>query len=80
MAVDEREEKLLLVDGNSVLYRAFYGVPLLSTSQGLYTNAVYGLATMLINLLKDERPTHVAVAFDMGKKTFRHDQIAEYKG
>ena len=79
-AVGERGEKLLLIDGNSVLYRAFYGVPLLSTSKGLYTNAVYGLAMMLVNLLRDERPTHVAVAFDKGKTTFRHAQFADYKG
>ena len=79
-AAGGRGEKLLLIDGNSVLYRAFYGVPLLSTSKGLYTNAVYGLAMMLVNLLRDERPTHVAVAFDKGKTTFRHAQFADYKG
>ncbi len=72
--------KLLLIDGNSVLYRAFYGVPLLSTASGLYTNAVYGFAMMLLKLLADEQPTHVAVAFDKGKVTFRHSEFPEYKG
>ncbi len=73
-------DKLLLIDGNSVLYRAFYGVPLLSTASGLYTNAVYGFAMMLLKLLTDEQPTHVAVAFDKGKMTFRHSEFPEYKG
>ncbi len=73
-------KKLLLIDGNSVLYRAFYGLPLLSTSKGLYTNAVYGFSMMLLNLLKDEQPTHIVVAFDKGKATFRHQQFPEYKG
>lgn len=77
---DGARGKLLLIDGNSVLYRAFYGVPLLSTASGLYTNAVYGLAMMLLKLLADERPTHVAVAFDKGKITFRHSEFPEYKG
>ncbi|MCY0876474.1 MAG: DNA polymerase I [Firmicutes bacterium] len=72
--------KLLLIDGNSVLFRAFYGVPLLTTASGLYTNAVYGLAMMMLNVLKVERPTHVAVAFDKGKETFRHAEFTEYKG
>jgi len=72
--------KLLLIDGNSVLFRAFYGVPLLTTAAGAYTNAVYGFSMMLLNLLKEERPTHIAVAFDMGKMTFRHQEFAEYKG
>ncbi len=72
--------KLLLMDGNSVLYRAFYGVPLLSTSKGEFTNAVYGMAQMVVKLLDDFQPTHVAVAFDKGKVTFRHEFYSEYKG
>ena len=71
---------LLLMDGNSVLYRAFYGVPLLSTSKGVFTNAVYGMAQMVVKLMNDFRPSHVAVAFDKGKTTFRHDVYSEYKG
>lgn len=79
-AAHGERSKLLLIDGNSVLFRAFYGVPLLTTANGLYTNAVYGLSMMLLNLLKVEQPTHVAVAFDKGKTTFRHSEFAEYKG
>lgn len=75
-----RSKKLLLIDGNSVLYRAFYGVPLLSTSSGIYTNAIYGFSMMLLNLLQAEQPSHVAVAFDKGKMTFRHAYFPEYKG
>ncbi|WP_245926259.1 DNA polymerase I [Sulfoacidibacillus thermotolerans] len=74
------KHKLLLIDGNSVLYRAFYGVPLLSTSSGQYTNAIYGFSMMLLKLLQDEQPSHVAVAFDKGKETFRHAFFEEYKG
>ena len=73
-------KKLLLIDGNSVLYRAFYGVTLLTTSKGVYTNAVYGFAMMIMQLLHDEQPSHVLVAFDKGKATFRHQEYAEYKG
>lgn len=75
-----KRNKLLLIDGNSVLYRAFYGLPLLSNAKGLFTNAVYGFATMLLHLLSTERPTHIAVAFDKGKTTFRHDAFPDYKG
>lgn len=73
-------KKLLLIDGNSVLYRAFYGLPLLSTSKGIYTNAVYGFSMMLLHLLKEQQPTHIVVAFDKGKATFRHQQFPDYKG
>lgn len=73
-------DKLLLIDGNSILYRAFFALPGLTTSRGLYTNAVYGFATMLLTVLRSERPTHIAVAFDKGKMTFRHAVYPEYKG
>ncbi len=73
-------DKFIIIDGNSIAYRAFYGLPLLSNSKGLYTNAVYGFTTMLLRLLEDERPTHFLVAFDAGKITFRHKDFAEYKG
>lgn len=72
--------KLVLIDGNSIAYRAFYALPLLSNTQGLYTNAVYGFAMMLSKVLDDEKPSHVLVAFDAGKTTFRHETYAEYKG
>ncbi|MGA4669725.1 DNA polymerase I [Propionibacteriaceae bacterium Y1923] len=73
--------RLLLVDGHSVAYRAFFALPVenFSTSTGQHTNAVYGFTSMLINVLRDEAPTHVAVAFDVSRRTFRTEQYAEYK-
>ncbi|TCZ75289.1 DNA polymerase I [Paenibacillus albiflavus] len=73
-------DKLLIIDGNSIAYRAFYALPLLSNSSGLHTNAVYGFTTMLMKLIEEEKPTHFLVAFDAGKITFRHAHFAEYKG
>jgi len=72
---------LLLIDGHSMAYRAFYALPKenFSTGTGQHTNAVYGFTSMLINLLRDEKPTHVAVCFDVSRKTFRSEQYAEYK-
>lgn len=70
----------LIIDGSSLLYRAFFALPLLQTRQGLYTNAVYGFTTMLLRLLDEEKPDFVAVAFDKSKPTFRHQEYAEYKG
>ncbi|MFD2671691.1 DNA polymerase I [Marinicrinis sediminis] len=72
--------KLIIVDGNSIANRAFYALPLLSNSQGVHTNAVYGFTTMLLKLIEDEQPTHFLVAFDAGKVTFRHADYKEYKG
>jgi len=73
-------DKLVLVDGNSIAYRAFFALPLLTSSQGLHTNAAYGFVNMLLRLIGEEKPTHFLVAFDSGKETFRHGQFAEYKG
>lgn len=73
-------KKLILIDGNSLLFRAFYALPLLSNPEGAYTNAVYGFAVMLKKLLQEEQPTHVLVAFDKARRTFRNDIFAEYKG
>jgi DNA polymerase I len=74
-------DRLLLLDGHSLAYRAFYALPAenFATTTGLPTNAVYGFTAMLINVLRDERPTHVAVAFDRSEPTFRHEQYEEYK-
>jgi DNA polymerase-1 len=71
----------LLLDGHSLAYRAFFALPAenFSTTTGQPTNAVYGFTAMLINVLRDEQPTHVAVAFDRGEPTFRHEQYVEYK-
>ena len=73
--------RLLLLDGHSLAYRAFFALPPenFSTTTGQPTNAVYGFTSMLINVLRDEQPTHVAVAFDRGEPTFRHEQYVEYK-
>jgi DNA polymerase-1 len=72
---------LLLLDGHSLAYRAFFALPPenFSTTTGQPTNAVYGFTAMLINVLRDEQPTHVAVAFDRSEPTFRHEQYVEYK-
>nr|WP_268891601.1 DNA polymerase I [Lentzea tibetensis] len=74
-------KRLLLIDGHSMAYRAFYALPKenFQTGTGQTTNAVYGFTSMLINLLRDSAPTHVAVAFDVSRKTFRTEQYAEYK-
>ena len=73
--------KLLLIDGHSMAYRAFYALPKenFATQTGQHTNAVFGFTSMLINLLRDEQPTHLAVAFDVSRKTFRSEQYSEYK-
>ncbi|QGN57161.1 DNA polymerase I [Nostocoides sp. HKS02] len=73
--------RLLLLDGHSLAYRAFFALPAenFSTSTGQHTNAVYGFTSMLINVLRDEQPTHVAVAFDISRQTFRTEVYADYK-
>jgi DNA polymerase-1 len=73
--------RLLLVDGHSMAYRAFFALPVenFSTSTGQHTNAVYGFTSMLIKLLGDEQPTHLAVAFDVSRQTFRQEVYADYK-
>ena len=75
------KKRLLLIDGHSMAYRAFFALPAenFTTATGQHTNAIYGFATMLISLLKDEKPTHVAVAFDVSRKTFRSEIFPEYK-
>ncbi|MEY4658138.1 MAG: hypothetical protein RL466_951 [Actinomycetota bacterium] len=75
------KKKVLLIDGHSMAYRAFFALPAenFTTAQGQHTNAIYGFATMLTSLLKDEKPTHVAVAFDVSRKTFRTEIFPEYK-
>lgn len=73
-------KKLVLIDGNSIAYRAFFALPLLNNDKGIHTNAVYGFTMMLMRILEDEKPTHIMVAFDAGKTTFRHKTYSEYKG
>ncbi len=71
--------KILAIDGNSIINRAFYGIRLLTTKTGEYTNAVYGFITTLNRILADEKPDGVVVAFDVRRPTFRHEKYAEYK-
>lgn len=73
-------KKLVLIDGHSILNRAFYGVPDLSNSQGLHTNAVYGFLNILFKILEEEKPDYLAVAFDVHAPTFRHQMYEAYKG
>ncbi len=73
-------KKLVLIDGNSLLFRAYYALPLLHNDSGVYTNAVYGFTNILLRILEEEKPTHMLVAFDAGKTTFRHSSYQEYKG
>ena len=81
MAKSSKKGKLLLVDGHSLAYRAFYALPVenFATSDGQPTNAIYGFASMLVNLIRDEKPTHIAAAFDVSRKTFRSERFPEYK-
>ena len=73
-------KKLVLIDGHSILNRAFYGVPDLSNSTGLHTNAVYGFLNIMFKILEEEQPDYLAVAFDVHAPTFRHEIYKEYKG
>ena len=73
-------EKLVLIDGHSILNRAFFGLPDLTNSEGLHTNAVYGFLNILFKILEEEKPNYLAVAFDVKAPTFRHTMYEEYKG
>lgn len=73
-------EKIMLIDGNSIVNRAFYGVPLLTNAEGRYTNGVYGFLNILFKLLDEEQPDYLAVAFDLKAPTFRHKTFDGYKG
>lgn len=73
------KDKIMIIDGNSILFRAFYAMPPLKTKKGQYTNAVYGFLSMLYKLLEDYSPEYICVAFDPKKPTFRHEQYSEYK-
>lgn len=73
-------EKIVLIDGHSILNRAFYGLPDLTNSEGLHTNAVYGFLNILFRTLEEEQPQYLAVAFDVHAPTFRHQMYADYKG
>ncbi len=72
--------KLVLIDGHSILFRAFYGIPTLTNSEGLHTNAVYGFLNIMFKILEEEKADHLAVAFDLAEPTFRHKMFDAYKG
>ena len=73
-------DKLLIIDGNSIANRAFYAMPFFSNKEGKPSGAVYGFLNILIKILLQEKPTHVAVAFDHARQTFRNQIYSEYKG
>ena len=74
------EKKLMLIDGHSILNRAFYALPDMTNSQGLHTNAILGFLNIMFKFLDEEKPTHFVVAFDLSAPTFRHEMFKEYKG
>lgn len=74
------ENKLVLIDGNSIINRAFYGVPDLTNKEGLHTNAIYGFLNIMFKIMEEEEPSHMLVAFDRKAPTFRHKMYEEYKG
>ncbi len=80
-AVEGGRPRLLLMDGHSMAYRAFFALPVenFTTATGQPTNAIYGFASMLANTLRDEAPTHFAVAFDVSRKTWRSEEFPDYK-
>lgn len=72
--------KILIIDGHSILNRGFYGLPDLTNSRGIHTNAVLGFLNILFKIMDEEKPDHLCVAFDMSAPTFRHERFKEYKG
>jgi DNA polymerase-1 len=81
MTLNDEPQKptLFLIDGSNYVYRAFYAIRDLSNSKGFPTNAIYGFTTMLMRLLREQKPDYIAIAFDVKGPTFRHDAYAQYK-
>lgn len=73
------EKRLLLIDGNSIINRAYFALPEMDNGEGLKTNAIYGFLTMMFKMIKEYRPTHISVAFDVKSPTFRHKEYSDYK-
>ena len=73
-------DKFVIIDGNNLMYRAFYALPQLSNFEGVISNAVFGFTNMLVKVIKEVNPKYIAVAFDVSKKNFRHEKFPEYKG
>ena len=76
----EQSKKLLLIDGHSILNRAFFGLPDLTNAAGVHTNAVYGFLNIMFKIIDTEKPEYLTVAFDVKAPTFRHEMFKEYKG
>ena len=74
------QNKLVLIDGNSIINRAFYGIPMLTNNEGIHTNAIYGFLNIMFKILEEEAPGYLAIAFDLKAPTFRHKMYDEYKG
>src|SRR3972149_7221886 len=72
-------KKLVLIDSNALVHRAFHALPPMNSSQGVMTNAVYGFMSILMRMIKDLRPDYIAATFDLAAPTFRHEEFAEYK-
>ena len=72
-------EKIVLIDGNSIMNRAFYGIPDLTNAKGIHTNAVYGFLNIMFRIINEENPNYLVVAFDVHKPTFRHIRYDKYK-
>ena len=79
MATKKSTNRYMLIDGNALVHRGFHAIPTLTSKNGEHTNAVYGFSNMLMALIKEEQPTHIAVAFDVSRKTFRTEKFPEYK-
>ena len=79
-AAGNMSEKIVLIDGHSILNRAFYGIPDLTNGEGLHTNAVYGFLNIMFKILDEEKAQYLAVAFDLKAPTFRHKMFEAYKG
>ena len=73
-------EKIVLIDGHSIIHRAFYGVPDLTNAEGLHTNGIFGFLNIMFRILDEEKPDYLAVAFDLTAPTFRHEMYEAYKG
>ena len=74
------KDKLVIIDGNSLINRAFYALPQLANAEGVISNGVFGFATILVKIITEIKPKYICVALDYGKHTFRTDMYAEYKG
>ena len=72
--------RIVLIDGHSIIHRAFYGIPDLTNSEGQHTNAVYGFLNIMFKILDEESPEYLAIAFDVHAPTFRHELYSDYKG